>query len=206
MRKYAALGLSVIVVGLLALAWGQRRPAAPREGGREPNQRQGSPAEHKALTRRVFDDLWNSGRYEAIPEIYTRDCMVHERGKTMRLDDAVAEGKGWRSAAPDVQLTPEKMTVDGDIVTVSWTGRGTHTGKARGLMRPTGKRFLVHGVSRFRIVNGRIAEVWNDFDRNDLFRQIGVSPTAAYLYDKAEDVMLAFNRVFGGSSSAYFDR
>jgi predicted ester cyclase len=205
MRKYMTLGLSVIVCGLLMFAWGQRKPAVPRER-RLPNQKQFSPEEHKAVTRRVFDDLFNRGRYEAIPEIYARDCVVHENNKTMRLDDAVAEGKGWRSAAPDVQMTPDSMTVDGDIVTVSWNGRGTHTGKGGGLMRPTGKRFLVHGTSRFRMANGKIAEVWNDWDRRELFRQIGVSPTAAYLYDKAEDLKLAFSRVFLSDSSIYFDR
>jgi predicted ester cyclase len=207
MRKHAALGLSVIVCSLLVLAWGQQRRTAPLERSGAPGQAKFSPEQHQAVVRRVFDDLFNRGRYEAIPEIYARDCVVHERNKAMRLDDAVAEGKGWRSAAPDVQMTPEQMSVQGDIVTAVWTGRGTHTGRANGLMHPTGKRFLVHGVSRFRMANGKIAEVWNDWDRNELFRQIGVSPTAAYLYDKAEDIRLSFNRVFSsGPSSFYFDR
>lgn len=205
MRKIAALGLSVIVVFLVMLAWAQKKPVPQsRTNMREPALV--SPEQQKALTRRVFDDLWNRGRYEAIPEIYARDCVVHENNKTMRIDDAVSEGKGWRSAAPDVQLIPDKMSVDGDIVTVSWTGRGTHTGKGNGLMRPTGKRFQTRGVSRFRVSNGRIVEVWNNWDRNDVLRQIGVSRTAAYFYDKAEDAMLAFNRAFSGSSSPYFDR
>lgn len=206
MRKYAMLALSALVFCLLAFSWGEQRRPAPLENPRLPNQPQASPEQHKAVTRRVFEDLFNRGRYDAIPEIYSRDCIVHHAGKTMRLDDAVAEGKGWRSAAPDLQMTPEEMNVQGDIVTVSWSARGTHTGKGNGLMRPTGKRIQMRGVSRFRIVNGKIAEVWNDYDRNEIFRQLGVSPTAAYLFDKAEDLKLAFNRVFSNGSSAYFDR
>lgn len=205
MRKLMVLGLFLMVF-LVMLAWAEQRKPVPPLEQRLPGATKASPEQQKAVTRRVFDELWNRGRYEAIPEIYARDCVVHENNKTMRIDDAINEGKGWRSAAPDVQMIADRMTVDGDIVTVNWTGRGTHTGKGNGLLRPTGKRFQTRGVSRFRIVNGKIAEVWNTWDRNDLFRQIGVSRAAAYLYDKGEDLKLAFNRVFAESSSAYFDR
>lgn len=195
MVKAAALYLStVLCFCVLMFASGEQRrpPVQPRL----PGQVQASPEQHKAVTRRVFDDLFNSGRYEAISEIYSKDCVVHHNGKTTGLDQAVSEGKGWRSAAPDLRMTPDEMSVQGDIVTVSWTAKGTHTGKGNGLVRPTGKRILVHGASRFRIVNGKIAEVWNDYDRNEVFRQLGVSPTMAFLYDKAEDVQLAFNQIF----------
>ena len=199
MRKLAVfLLITIVFCCVLVFAWAeQRKPAnSPFERPRESAQSRTSPEQHKAVTRRVFDDLFNSGRYEAIAEIYTKDCVVHHNGKTTSLDQAISEGKGWRSAAPDLRMTPDEMSVQGDIVTVSWTARGTHTGKGNGLVRPTGKHILVHGKSRFRIVNGKIAEVWNNYDRNEIFRQLGVSPTMAFLYDKAEDIQLAFNQMF----------
>jgi predicted ester cyclase len=204
MRKAAVVILSfaVFCCVLVFASAVQRRPVVPSpEKSRLPGQVHISPEQHKAVTRRVFDDLFNRGRYEAISEIYTRDCVVHHNNKTTSLDAAVSEGKGWRSAAPDLQMTPDEMSVDGDIVSVSWTAKGTHTGKGNGLVRPTGKRILVHGTSRFRIVDGKIAEVWNNYDRNEIFRQLGVSPTMAFLYDKTEDVQLAFNRIFSGDPS-----
>lgn len=195
MVKAAALYFSIVLCFcvLMFASGAQRRPPVQP---RLPGPVQASPEQHKAVTRRVFDDLFNSGRYEAISEIYAKDCVVHHNGKTTSLDQAVSEGKGWRSAAPDLRMTPDEMSVQGDIVTVSWTAKGTHTGKGNGLVRPTGKHILVHGNSRFRIVNGKIAEVWNNYDRNDIFRQLGVSPTMAFLYEKTEDVQLAFNQVF----------
>jgi predicted ester cyclase len=201
MRRTAILTLALSTVAcLLVLAWGeQRRPERTRENPRL--EAQVSPEQMKGIVHRVFNELWNSGRYEAIPEIYASNCVVHERGKTFPLDHSVSEGKNFRSAAPDVRMTPGDMSVQGNIVTVSWTGRGSHTGKANGLMRPTGRHFQVSGVSRFRIENGKIVEVWNDWDRNELFRQIGVSPTAAYLYDKAEDIQLALERAFSRGPS-----
>jgi predicted ester cyclase len=200
MRRAAVLAVFAVTC-LVVLAWGtqKNRPERPRENPRL--QAQQSPQQMKGVVHRVFADLWNGGRYEAISEIYASNCVVHERGKTFPIDHSVSEGKNFRSAAPDVRMAPGEMSVQGDIVTVSWTGRGSHTGRANGFMHPTGKHFQVSGTSRFRIESGRIAEVWNDWDRNELFRQIGVSPTAAYLYDKAEDIQLAFERVFSRGPS-----
>jgi hypothetical protein len=95
-------------------------------------------------------------------------------------------------------MTADDMKVEGNVVSVSWTARGTHTGKGNGLMKPTGKHILVHGNSRFRVVNGKIAEVWNNYNRNDIFRQLGVSPTMAYFYDETEGLRLAVSRMFTG--------
>jgi predicted ester cyclase len=195
MRRTAILALfATLFLCVVASAVQKRRPEATRENPR--SQAQESPQQMKQLVHRVFEDLFNNGRYGAISEIYAGNCVVHDSGKTVPLEHSVAEGKNFRSAAPDVRMTPGGMSVQGNIVTVSWTGRGSHTGRANGLMKPTGKHFQVTGTSRFRIENGKIVEVWNDWDRNGLFRQIGVSPTAAYLYDKAEDVMLALERIF----------
>ncbi len=98
-------------------------------------------------------------------------------------------------AAPDLQMTAERMSVTGDVVTVDWIARGTHTGRGNGL-QPSGKRILVRGSSRFRMVNGKSAEVWNEYNRDDLFRQIGVNPKLGYLYDMTQDFALAMNRIF----------
>jgi predicted ester cyclase len=150
---------------------------------------------NKATVHRVFEDLFSHGRYEAISQIYMPDCIVHYGGKNSRLEESVAEGKGWRMAAPDMHMTAESLTINGDFVTVNWTAQGTHTGHGNGL-QPSGKRFLVHGNSRFRMVNGKIAEVWNNYSRDDLFRQLGVSPKVGNLYIMTQEFVLAVNRFF----------
>jgi predicted ester cyclase len=155
--------------------------------------------QHKAVVRQVFEELFTLGRYDLIDKVYDRNCVVHHNDKRIyKLEESVAEGKGWRSAAPDLQMTANQMSVQGDVVTVSWTAKGTHTGKGNGLLKPTGKHILVHGTSRFRVVNGKIAEVWNNYDRNEVFRQLGVSPTMAFIYDETEGLRLAVSRMFSG--------
>src|SRR5262249_55217996 len=85
-----------------------------------------------------------------------------------------------KAGAPDLRMTADQMSVQGNIVTVQWTAQGTHTGRGNGLMKPTGKRIFMHGSSRFRVVNGKIAEVWNEYDCDEIFRQLGVNPTVGH--------------------------
>jgi predicted ester cyclase len=167
-----------------------------------PAPNQGSPEQHKVVVRRVFEELFSQGRYEAINEIYLPNCQVHTRGRNQGLQEAVAEGKGWRNAAPDLVMMANQLSVQGDIVTVSWTARGTHTGRGNGLTKPTGKPIFIRGTSRFRMANGKIAEVWNDYDRNEIYRQVGVPPKVGQLYEAGQDLWTAVTRFFSGNNDS----
>jgi len=193
--------LCIFVIGLTLPVAAQRKPTTEQPIQKFPEQRGPQlqeTAQNKAVVRQVFDDLFTRGRYEMVGKIYSSDCIVHHNNRQYRLEESVAEGKGWRSASPDLQMVPEEMTTQGNMVTVTWIARGTHTGKGNGLIKPTGKHIQVRGSSTFRVVNGKIVEVWNNFDRNEVFRQLGVSPTMTFLYDETEGLRLAFNRMLSG--------
>src|SRR5437016_1399812 len=166
-----------------------------------PGQIQIAPAEqNKAVVRRVYDDLFSRGRYELIDQIYAKDCRVHFGNRQSRLEQAVAEGKGWRTAAPDLTMTVGRMDVEREFVVVDWIARGTNTGKGNGVPA-TGKQILIRGNSRFRVVNGKIVEVWNNFDRDEIFRQLGVPPKLGQLYDSTQDFLFALNQVFASDKA-----
>ncbi len=204
MQKLSVLCLVGLICGGLAIVSAQQ----PKPGVRPPNkiappvQRQVPSAEqNKAVVRRVFEDLFSRGRYEFIEQIYEKGCPVHFGNRHLRLEDAVSEGKGWRSAAPDLLMTVDRMDAEGDKVTVDWTAKGTHTGKGNGIS-PTGKRVLIRGKSTFQLANGKIVEVWNTDHRDELFRQLGVPKTLAYLYEMGEDFWLAVNHFFSSAEPA----
>lgn len=173
---------AAIQLGLIQSSPTVVSPSMP--GPRRPLPGRGPTASErdKAVVRRVFEDLFNQGRYELIDTIYSRDCPVHSGNRTSRLEEAVAEGKGYRDAAPDLRMTIGAVSTRGDKVLVSWTAIGAQTGQGNGL-RPSGKHFVVHGRSEFRVVDGRIAEVWNHWDRDALYRQLGVNPKLGRLFD-----------------------
>jgi predicted ester cyclase len=204
MRKLVFLCLAMMVLSAWVLRSAKGVQAGGGTSGRmtqrttSPSElgpgRKGQPAspQDEAVVRRVFDDLFNGGRYELTGTIYTQDCSVHFGGKTSRLEDSVTEGKGWREAAPDVHMTIGTMSTRGDKVLVSWTAMGTNTGQGNGL-RPSGKHFVIHGRSQFRVVNGKIAEVWNHWNRDSLYRQLGVNPRLGRLYDEIQELWSSFN-------------
>lgn len=197
MRRYSMLVFVLIICGGLTLTLAeQRNPQRPAPGPQtRPGQTQANPEQNKLVARRVFDDLFTQGRYGEIDQVYARDCRVHFGNRAESLDQAVAEGKGWRSAAPDLVMTADQITVNGDMVNVVWSARGTHTGQGHGL-KPMGKRINMRGRSTFRVVNGKIVEAWNEDYRPELFRQLGVPPTQAWLYEKGEDIWLAVRHFF----------
>lgn len=130
-----------------------------------------SEEKNKATARQVFDDLWTRGHYELIDSMYEKNCVVHYATGTVSLQQAVAGGKEWRSAFPDLVVKPNRVTGNGDMIVVNWTAHGTNRGQGHGLPGK-GKPGTARGTSRFRFDNGKIAEVWVTWTENDLRRQV----------------------------------
>jgi len=139
-------------------------------------QDQDNEEQNKQIVRQIFDDLWSRGHYELIDRLYSPNCIVHSPGlKGNSLNEAVEEGKSFRTAAPDVKIIANKIQVHKDIVTVEWTATGKNSGRGDGIPA-TGKSVRIRGNSTFRLANGKILEVTNNYDQNELFRQLGVNP------------------------------
>jgi len=110
--------------------------------------------------------------FELINQLYDPKCIVHQEGKTMSLGEAIADGRGWVSAAPDFKVTPDKIEAEGEKVNVHWTARGTNTGTGHGITSPSGKVVVVKGHSLFVVANGKITEVFNEFNEHQIFEQV----------------------------------
>ena len=83
----------------------------------------------------------------------------------------------FRAAFPDVHYTVEDQIAEGDKVVVRYRFRGTHLGAFQG-MPPTGKQVTYTGILIYRIVDGKIAEQWTEFDLLGFLRQLGVLPNS----------------------------
>jgi len=171
--------VAIICIGL-SFAFGEQKKHRVQRQRVDPEQL-------KVPVRHLFDDMFTRGRYELKDQVFASRCPVHFGSRNVTLEHAVSEGKGWRSAAPDLVMSADQITVNGDMVTVNWTAKGTHTGKGNGL-KPSGRRLSMKSTSRFRVVNGKIVEVWNEEYRTELFRQLGVSKTAALMLETADDL------------------
>ncbi len=61
---------------------------------------------------------------------------------------------------------------DGDLVTTHWTTHGTHKAEFFGIPA-TGREVQVEGINIYRVVDGKITEVWTQFDGLGLMEQLG---------------------------------
>jgi steroid delta-isomerase-like uncharacterized protein len=138
----------------------------------------GKQEQNKAVARRVFEEIFNQGKFDAAQQIYAADFVNHTSSGDIPLSQDQAAARGWRDAFPDVHVTVDQLHADGDFVTVLWTARGTKTGAGNGLPA-TGKKLTERGITIWKIVDGKIREEWSAFDQLRILQQLGLAPLPA---------------------------
>jgi steroid delta-isomerase-like uncharacterized protein len=136
---------------------------------------------NKALSRRLLEEAFNVGNIDVIDELVTTDFVNHDAALPEPMigpDAAKASINGYRTAFPDLRLTIEEQIADDQGVATRWSAKGTHEGDLMG-MAPTGKQATVTGITIDRIVDGRIAESWTNWDTLGMLQQLGVVPVLA---------------------------
>lgn len=212
MRGYRTFCLPAVVFGLALAGTAQVKNKVPgtvqmpqATPQRMPEANLQMQAErNKVPVRQLFEEMFSHGRYELEGQVFEPNCKVHFGNRSIPLQEAVAEGKGWRSAAPDLMTKIDQITVNGNTVSVVWTATGTHTGQGHGL-KPTGKRVNMQSRSTFRIQNGKIVEAFNEEYRPQLFRQLGVSRTQAFMFFTGERVLSTLGSVLPDSIYALLE-
>jgi steroid delta-isomerase-like uncharacterized protein len=120
-------------------------------------------AKNKAVAARVFDEIFNQGKFQVADEIYASDFVNHGLHRNFDLQEDQAAVHAEKQAFPDLKMTVNLMVAEGDLVTVIWTFRGTNTAAGYGLPA-TGARIELRGITVWRIVDGKIREEWTSFD------------------------------------------
>ncbi len=128
-------------------------------------------AKNKAVAARVFDEIFNQGKFQVADEIYASDFVNHGLHKNFDLQADQAAVHAEKKAFPDLKITVDRMVAEGDLVTVVWIFRGTNTAAGYGLP-PTGARIELRGITVWRIVDGKIREEWTSFDELQAARQL----------------------------------
>ncbi len=128
-------------------------------------------------------DAWNSGDKTAIDSF--SDFIMHNHGGRVVVDSAMLERviANWRRSMPDLTFTIDDTVAQADKAVLRVTLRGTY--KER-LFPDTGdpqnppRLVRATGILIFKIVNGKIQEIWQELDESLLRVQMGAqwkSPT-----------------------------
>jgi steroid delta-isomerase-like uncharacterized protein len=123
----------------------------------------------KEAERIVFQEIWNQGRLDLIPKIFSPRWHAHDPGPP------TIEGRvrNLREALPDIRYDVHDVIVEGDRAAIRWTARGTHRGPLFGIP-PTGKSLEISGVIVDRFEDGVIVEHWGFWDRQSLMQQLSL--------------------------------
>jgi steroid delta-isomerase-like uncharacterized protein len=129
------------------------------------------------LMKRWYREVWREARNETIFELIAPRASLH--GQTGPAEEIkgpegfLAFAQRIREAFPDTEVAVEDVFCVGDKVAVRWVATGTHTGSGMGVP-PSGKRISISGMTIARILEGKIVEGWDSWDRLGMLEQIGV--------------------------------
>jgi steroid delta-isomerase-like uncharacterized protein len=127
--------------------------------------------QNKATARRVFDEIFNQGKFEVANEIYAKDYVNHAPHRDASLAEDQAAQRFEKQACPDLNMTVGSMLAEGDLVSVLWIATGTNTARM-GWMPATGAKIELRGITIWRITDGRIREEWTSFDELRIVREL----------------------------------
>ena len=128
--------------------------------------------ENEQVIRQFFSAVDTRG-VVAFGEACSSDLAVHLFGSTLGRDEFSGLVDPFLRAFPDLHHDIEELIAVNDKVVARLSFTGTHTGELQGYA-PTGKQITVTEIAIYRIVDGKIVEIWEEFDLLGLWKQLGV--------------------------------
>ncbi|MFF9851460.1 ester cyclase [Streptomyces litmocidini] len=133
---------------------------------------------NKALVRRLFEEVLNERRVEAVDELASADYRENDPLPGQREG---REGLKDRVTMLTEGLSPtfsiEDLIGEGDRVVVRWTNNATHSGTFLGIP-PTGRSCRFAGIDIFRLDDGRLVEHWDVVDQLSMLQQLELLPSS----------------------------
>jgi predicted ester cyclase len=139
-----------------------------------------SPEEAKEVVRRWNDEGWSGGKYDLAHEIISPNMTVHGAGGQqigMGPEALIDLIRTWRTAFPDGYMEIDELIVEGDLVGIRNTWRGTQQAEFYGIP-PSGNRVTVTSVGLDRVQDGKVVEGWGELDMVGMMQSLGAMPAA----------------------------
>lgn len=138
---------------------------------------------NKALSRRLYEEIFGRGNLEVADEILADSCVSHGPGAPPATGSEGIKRQATllRAAIPDLAVTLHDQLSEGDRVASRWTGSGAHTGQITlpsGPVPATGNHVSFDELRVDRHSEGRIVESWFIPDRMTLWTQFGLLPSS----------------------------
>jgi len=94
-------------------------------------------ARNKVVAMRVFNEIFNQGKFEVAAEIYALDFQNHGLRKSVDLKTDQEAVRAEKKAFPDLRVSVQQIVAERDKLAVLWAFQGTHTGSGYEGLPPT---------------------------------------------------------------------
>ena len=119
------------------------------------------------LALRYQNDIFQEGKLQVADEVLSPDFVIHNPDLPEELRKGAEGVKKYASAlmaaVSDRNLVQDDVFAKGDKVLIRWSNSGTSIGPLLGYKPTTGNRHVATGFDLFRISNGKIAELWQQY-------------------------------------------
>lgn len=139
----------------------------------------GRNAERRKSLVGAFIEAINSADYPRLHGVLAPDvirhCMATPDVRVTSAADFEAFDRDTRATFPDQRITVQRIVAEADAAAVLATFSGTQQGPM-GPFPPTGRRVESQLLGMFRFAEGRIAEIWVEWDNIAFLSQLGHFP------------------------------
>jgi steroid delta-isomerase-like uncharacterized protein len=132
-----------------------------------------TPAENKLLARRYFEQILNDGNFSVADTLLASDLYSAIR-RSLRAASTSSKRQSV-ACAPHFLTCASRFhdeIAEADNVVLRWSVTGTQRGEFFG-HPASGRTIEVSGINIFRIVHGKIQEIWVNMDRLGEAEQLG---------------------------------
>lgn len=136
-----------------------------------------TPLDLPKLVRIVATEIWSHGKLELIDKHYSETLTGGISG--FYPFNGPDDYKHWvresRTAFPDLEITINRLFINGTIICGTWTATGTHTGEFPILgLKPTNQPVEYDGLVIGRVDNSTVIEEYHAGDYVTMLNQLGV--------------------------------
>jgi steroid delta-isomerase-like uncharacterized protein len=137
-----------------------------------------SAKENKEIFQRLSKINYSEGIEKALQKLkehYSPRFIAHLTEGDLDLEKYLNIVSMLVNVFPDYKVTIEDLIAEGDKVVGRYTISGTQKAEFMGIPA-TGKKINFNGISIYRLVDGKVMEMWSLLDTVSIMQQLGAAP------------------------------
>jgi steroid delta-isomerase-like uncharacterized protein len=129
----------------------------------------------RIITR--FERAFRAGDHATIDELCDPALVDHNPAPDHEPTLAGFKQKvaSFKAIFPDIEEDLQDIIASGDTVATRWVVTGSHQQEFIGIPA-TGQTIRVEGMNFYRLEDGRVTEIWTQFDGVGMMQQLGAIP------------------------------